>query len=544
MKKTIIQKLGDGTETPLEDEAMAWPTFDRIYRRQNQLRKVDQILVGRINDDDDDNDDESVSTNGSNLGFDEEAGGYEVKIVQSSDERKDSTSAISRTIRSLIGTGKDESENHPICSIICVPPSRSASPTLPDDILDESPDYILDESPNAESQVSPVNFDSETNQQSGESTYELPKAPDKGNTSASQEDIQSPPTNLIHATIGSPLKTTVPSPRRHSKRKNKRSSPDSSLDVVPLSIPATIKYSLRSAIGDGTVRQKNSHTLMDQRQLRPNGCAVDVSYWSHRGKRAYMEDRFVIEHVGSTFTDNKENSLPITLLAVFDGHGGSAASQFCSDWISSYIRKKNDNYPDNISLAVESAFIKIDSDFVSSGLLDGTTACAVTIVGKRIMCCNSGDSRAIIVKKDGSVVALSIDHKPDRDDETKRINDLGGRVIHWGRWRVEGVLAVSRSIGDAKLKPYVTAEPEIIEHEIETDDMFLVIASDGVWDTMSSDLVAKFVIVNTCNIVNKSLEVDDKLLRWTARQVCKRARENGSNDNTSCIVARLNGACD
>jgi serine/threonine protein phosphatase PrpC len=137
-----------------------------------------------------------------------------------------------------------------------------------------------------------------------------------------------------------------------------------------------------------------------------------------------------------------------------------------------------------------------------------------------------------------------MDHKPDRDDETKRINDLGGRVIHWGRWRVEGVLAVSRSIGDAKLKPYVTAEPEIVEHEIETDDMFLVIASDGVWDTMSSDLVAKFVIVNTCNIVNKSLEVDDKLLRWTARQVCKRARENGSNDNTSCIVARLNGVCD
>jgi len=45
-------------------------------------------------------------------------------------------------------------------------------------------------------------------------------------------------------------------------------------------------------------------------------------------------------------------------------------------------------------------------------------------------------------------------------------NALGGRVIHWGRWRVEGVLAVSRSIGDARLKPYVTAEPDIIEHEL------------------------------------------------------------------------------
>ena len=54
---------------------------------------------------------------------------------------------------------------------------------------------------------------------------------------------------------------------------------------------------------------------------------------------------------------------------------------------------------------------------------------------------------------------------------------------------------------------------------LDDDDMFLVIASDGVWDTMSSDLVAKFVIVNTCKIVKKSLEVDENLLRWVARQV-------------------------
>lgn len=160
--------------------------------------------------------------------------------------------------------------------------------------------------------------------------------------------------------------------------------------------------------------------------------------------------------------------------------------------------------------------------------------------GKKVICCNSGDSRAIIVRRDGTTVALSEDHKPDLMRETKRINALGGRVIHWGRWRVEGVLAVSRSIGDARLKPYVTAEPDVIEHELGEDDMFLVVASDGVWDTMSNDLVAKFVIVNTCNIVDKSLNIDNKLLHWIARQVSKRARENGSSDNISIIVARLN----
>ena len=194
-----------------------------------------------------------------------------------------------------------------------------------------------------------------------------------------------------------------------------------------------------------------------------------------------------------------------------------------------------------ITFSIDSDFAQIDSDFVSAGYLDGSTACACAVVGlERVICCNAGDSRAIIVKRDGSVVSLSEDHKPGRNDETKRINDLGGRVIYWGRWRVEGVLAVSRSIGDAKLKPYVTAEPDIVEHDIGKwyelfeypphlmlfldktphpftvflfrnyegeDDMFLVVASDGVWDTMTSDLVAKFVLVNTCKIVNKSLHI-------------------------------------
>lgn len=44
---------------------------------------------------------------------------------------------------------------------------------------------------------------------------------------------------------------------------------------------------------------------------------------------------------------------------------------------------------------------------------------------------------------------------------------------------MEGVLAVSRAIGDAHLKPYVTPEPEVTEWEITEKDHFLVVASDG-----------------------------------------------------------------
>ena len=33
-------------------------------------------------------------------------------------------------------------------------------------------------------------------------------------------------------------------------------------------------------------------------------------------------------------------------------------------------------------------------------------------------------------------------------DERSRIENLGGAVIHWGTWRVNGQLAVSRAIGE------------------------------------------------------------------------------------------------
>ena len=79
----------------------------------------------------------------------------------------------------------------------------------------------------------------------------------------------------------------------------------------------------------------------------------------------------------------------------------------------------------------------------------GCTACLCLITKTDIYCANSGDSRAILVTKAGRVIELSHDHKPDVDTETKRIKAAGGFVEES---RVQGVIAVSRAIGDWEYK--------------------------------------------------------------------------------------------
>ena len=56
-------------------------------------------------------------------------------------------------------------------------------------------------------------------------------------------------------------------------------------------------------------------------------------------------------------------------------------------------------------------------------------------------------------------------------DEKKRIEDLGGCVVWYGAWRVNGTLSVSRAIGDAPHKPYVRCEARVISftHYFSTD---------------------------------------------------------------------------
>jgi protein phosphatase PTC1 len=90
---------------------------------------------------------------------------------------------------------------------------------------------------------------------------------------------------------------------------------------------------------------------------------------------------------------------------------------------------------------------------------------------------NVGDAR-IILCRNGKALRLSYDHKGSDEHEGKRIANAGGLILNN---RVNGVLAVTRALGDTYMKDLVTGHPYTTETVIQPDsDEFIIIACDGV----------------------------------------------------------------
>lgn len=90
---------------------------------------------------------------------------------------------------------------------------------------------------------------------------------------------------------------------------------------------------------------------------------------------------------------------------------------------------------------------------------------------------NVGDARIILCRA-GKALRLSYDHKGSDENEGRRIANAGGLILNN---RVNGVLAVTRALGDAYMKDLVTGHPYTTETVIQPEsDDFVIIACDGV----------------------------------------------------------------
>ncbi|PIA45708.1 hypothetical protein AQUCO_01600146v1 [Aquilegia coerulea] len=139
-----------------------------------------------------------------------------------------------------------------------------------------------------------------------------------------------------------------------------------------------------------------------------------------------------------------------------------------------------------------------------------------------------------------SVKELTRDHHPDRDDERSRIESAGGYVEEWGVPRVNGELAVSRSIGDVSFKRYgVISVPEVTAWQpLDASDTYLVAASDGIFERMTTQDVCDLLWdVHTQSI--GTTEFSSSCMDSLAECIVNTAFENGSMDNMAAVVVPL-----
>ncbi|XP_044717659.1 protein phosphatase 2C domain-containing protein [Hirsutella rhossiliensis] len=136
---------------------------------------------------------------------------------------------------------------------------------------------------------------------------------------------------------------------------------------------------------------------------------------------------------------------------------------------------------------------------------------------------NVGDAR-IILCRGGKALRLSYDHKGSDENEGKRIANAGGLILNN---RVNGVLAVTRALGDAYMKDLVTGHPYTTETVIQADlDEFIIIACDGLWDVCSDQEAVDLVRNIQEPTAASKLLVDHALSRF-------------STDNLSCMIVRF-----
>lgn len=296
--------------------------------------------------------------------------------------------------------------------------------------------------------------------------------------------------------------------------------------------------------------------------------------YSYLSQRGYYPDALDKANQDSFFIHSPFGTNPNDhFFGVFDGHGeyGTECSQFVKQRLCENLLRSSRFHVDPVE-ACNSAFLatnlQLHSDTIDDSM-SGTTAVTILVRGKTLYVANSGDSRAVIAEKRGKdlvAVDLSIDHTPFRVDELERVKLCGARVLTldqieglknpnvqcWGTeeadddgdpprlWVENGMYpgtAFTRSIGDSIAETIgVVANPEIVAFELTQDHPFFVIASDGVFEFLTSQAVVE--------MVEKYKDPRDACAAIVAESYRLWLQYETRTDDITVIVVHVNGLTD
>lgn len=286
-----------------------------------------------------------------------------------------------------------------------------------------------------------------------------------------------------------------------------------------------------------------------------------VSIASSIGWKDTMEDT----HIAANFIIKAGGKdVPVRILGVFDGHGETdMAARHAMQNIIFFLTQQLELYNADgltergIWNALKIGFVNLNldysafdsaSDSASDSAFDpafdcdqteygGTTACVALIINNVLWVANLGDSRAILINRNGEDIQLSEDAKAGDEIYKHSIEKRDGTVIFEGECdRIEGMLEPARALGDHELCGAASARPKITRYPLTGFSGCLVLVSDGVTDTMIAPNLEIGSLVRT--MLQKMPNPESVNL---ASRIVRKSLRARDGDNITAIVALLGG---
>ncbi|CUA72939.1 protein phosphatase [Rhizoctonia solani] len=297
----------------------------------------------------------------------------------------------------------------------------------------------------------------------------------------------------------------------------------------PVESPDAKSQAVTTAAGPSTNGALNQHSAA------PHGYEVGVAH--DRGQRRTMEDAY-------SFIVDFAHVRGQGYFAIFDGHAGKHAAEWCGQNFHKKLLINLEEFNEPIPDILNRTFHSVDRE-LSEMAAQGATHSGCTAVtaflrledaegkpvsdphtpARRVLyTANAGDARGVLCRG-GKAVRLTYDHKGSDKQEAKRIVDAGGFVLNN---RVNGVLAVTRSLGDSAMKEFVVGSPYTTETELSDDDEFVILACDGLWDVADDQAAVDLVRKAAPNSAQDA-----------AKALLDHALSSFSMDNVSVLVVRF-----
>eukprot|EP00743_Colponemidia_sp_Colp-15_P009781 GILK01010712.1.p1 GENE.GILK01010712.1~~GILK01010712.1.p1 ORF type:complete len:1014 (+),score=181.21 GILK01010712.1:193-3234(+) len=297
---------------------------------------------------------------------------------------------------------------------------------------------------------------------------------------------------------------------------------------------------------DGSTQAIQADSMRSNEVISPAVGCLSIRGLEHLKSNSPNEDRYMIH--GSDSSVATVNLL--LTCGVFDGHGGRG--DVAAELVST-------RFLDQLINSLKASGNLHDSLFLTFGFLDGMllaleplqssgTTATVAVLSQRPMpdqqplqtrepvtltVANCGDSEAVLFQRSTgsglSWVDMSAQHRWTGEEAMRAGGKIeNGYLLHPSS---NTVISVSRALGDADFAHVgVSPVPSIQEHSVTEEDVALVLASDGIWEQISREEMAK--------IISQSAN-GNSAAQLIAESIRQRHKDQAHLDDATIIVVYL-----